>query len=428
MLSFTKRKIAELRSCTSGNVLVLAATGCFVLTGAVGLAVDVSQWYLSKRQLQQAVDSAALAAAHTLSQGGTDTYRTAGMNDLERNDDDMTISVETLSTSPATGGWAGDSGAIEVIATTSKSLPFSGLFMDSAVTIRSRGVATAVSRGENCVISLAETGVGINVLGTADVGAGCGVIANSTDDSAVTLVGTSYLDANPISAVGNISASDTNYPSDTAILPYGVAQTDPIAERGLEVPTDPTTCDYNNERVLPRDSETYTAPPGGAMRFCGGLNVQGSVTFNPGVYIMDAGDFQVSSTATIRGEGVTFVLTGNAAGNVAAVDIAGGADVNLSAPTSAQDADWFGMLFFQDPDLGSSRESNIAGDANLNLEGIVYMPKGDLSFLGSSGQTSDCIYLIAERVTIGGEASIDNNCGLDYEGMNFQNYRIALVE
>jgi Flp pilus assembly protein TadG len=429
MLSFMKRKIAELRSCTSGNVLVLAGTGCFVLAGGVGLAVDTTQWYLAKRQLQQAVDSAALAAAHTLSQGGVDSYRTAGSDEITRNADSMTITIERLSTSPLNGDWAGNTGAIEVIATTSQALPFSSLFMEAAVTVRSRGVATAVARGQNCVISLAEDGVGINVLGTADIAAGCGVIANSSDDGAVTLVGSSYLDANPISAVGNISASETNYPSDTAILPYGVASADPVAERGLDVPTDPTGCDYNNERVLPRGSQTYSpVSPGVARRFCGGLNIQGEVTFDPGVYIMDGGDLDIASTASVRGEGVTIILTGNAPGNVAAVDIAGGSDVQMTAPDADQDSTWNGILFFQDPDLGSTRESNIAGDSSLNLEGIVYMPGGDVSFLGSSGQSSQCFYLIAERVTIGGEAAIDNNCDLDIDGMNFQNFRIALVE
>ncbi len=424
MLSFMKRKIAELRSCTSGNVLVLAGTGCFVLAGGVGLAVDTTQWYLWKRQLQMAVDAGALASAHTLSQGSTSTYRTEGADEITRNANGMTITVERLSTAPLTGGWAGDAGAIEVIATATAQLPFSSLFMDTGVTVRSRAVATAVSRGENCVISLAKDGVGINVLGTADVGAGCGVIANSGDDEAIRLVGSSYLDANPISAVGNITASAANYPADTAILPYGVASEDPIAPRNLSVPPTPScTAATTNVRVLPR--ATSTISPG---RYCGGLNVQGTLTMSPGVYIMDAGDFKVASTANITGNGVTIILTGTAAGNVAAVDIAGGSNVTLSAPTSVQNADWQGLLFFQDPALGSTRTSNITGGSNLHLDGIVYMPGGDLSFLGNSGQTADCLFLISKRLTIGGEASIDNNCPLEFSSMNFQNYRITLVE
>jgi hypothetical protein len=301
--------------------------------------------------------------------------------------------------------------------------------MDSAVTIRTRAVATAISRGTNCVISLAETGTGINVLGTANVGAGCGVIANSTDDAAVTLVGTSYLDANPISAVGNISvSSDRNYPSSTAILPYGVAAEDPIAARGLEVPTD-TGCDHSSTyRVRP--SETFTGvnslQPG---RYCGGMNIQGTVNLNPGVYIMDGGNFNITSQATITGEGVTIIMTGDDAADVGDVAIAGGAEVDLSAPMTDGDP-WEGMLFFQDPDWDIENTVSIAGDAGLNLEGIIYAPGGDMSFMGSSGGASsnDCLYLIADTVTIGGEASIDNACNLDAGGMNFQNYRIALVE
>jgi Flp pilus assembly protein TadG len=423
MLSYMKRKLAELRSCTSGNVLVLAGTGCFVLAGGVGLAVDTAQWYLWKRQLQQAVDSGALAAAHTLSQNGTNTYRTEGRDEITRNANGLTINVERLSNRPLVGGWFDDPGAVEVIATTTAALPFSGLFMDAGVTVRSRAVATAVARGENCIISLAGTGTGVTVQGTADVGAGCGVIANSTDDEAIRLVGSSYLDANPISAVGNITADPSNYPANTAILPYGVASEDPVAARNLSVPTVPAGCTQTNYRVAPSASRTIS--PG---RYCGGMRVQGTVTMNPGVYIMDAGDFFVASSARVVGNGVTIILTGSSAGNVANVDIRGGSDVQLHAPTSAQDSTWQGMLFFQDPNLGNNGESKINGDSNLDLDGIVYMPNGDLTFNGSSGQYADCLFLVAERVTFGGEARLDNNCPIEYSDLDFQNYRIALVE
>ena len=47
----------------SGNALLLMALGMPVLIGSSGMAVDVAQWYIWKRELQYAVDQAALAGA-----------------------------------------------------------------------------------------------------------------------------------------------------------------------------------------------------------------------------------------------------------------------------------------------------------------------------------------------------------------------------
>jgi Flp pilus assembly protein TadG len=46
-----KRVFSRLKACTSGNALIMVAGGMPVLIGAAGFAVDVSQWYLWKREL-----------------------------------------------------------------------------------------------------------------------------------------------------------------------------------------------------------------------------------------------------------------------------------------------------------------------------------------------------------------------------------------
>ena len=49
-----------------GQALILMIVTLVVLLGFVGLVVDVGRAYLAQRQLQQAVDAAALAAGQTL--------------------------------------------------------------------------------------------------------------------------------------------------------------------------------------------------------------------------------------------------------------------------------------------------------------------------------------------------------------------------
>jgi uncharacterized membrane protein len=63
MRSFIRKKLAGLTGCTSGNATLIVALGMPMLIGGAGLGVDVAQWYMWKRELQFAVDQAAIAGA-----------------------------------------------------------------------------------------------------------------------------------------------------------------------------------------------------------------------------------------------------------------------------------------------------------------------------------------------------------------------------
>jgi hypothetical protein len=43
-----------------------------------------------------------------------------------------------------------------------------------------------------------------------------------------------------------------------------------------------------------------------SMRFCGGVAFKGTVTFNPGLYIIDGGAMTANGNVTLTGSGVTF--------------------------------------------------------------------------------------------------------------------------
>lgn len=403
-----------------GNVLAIGGAGAFAVVGGAGLGVDTVHWYLWTRQLQQAVDAGALAGAHAVAQDAA--YDPAARADLTENAN-TEIVVEHLSSPPTSGGWAGDAGAVEVIATTSRTLPFSSLFLLSAPTIRARAVAAVANEGEHCIISLAPTGVGVNVGGSANVQLGCGVAANSAGSAAIYLEGSSWLGGSPLSTVGGIDSAGGNYPSGTDLQPYGLSQTDPIAGRNLEVPAEPAACTATGFEISP--NQTMTISPG---RYCNGLALKGDVVMAPGVYIVDRGSFYVGSHANVIGEGVTIVLTGSASSDVATIEIAGGSDLDLRAPTAAEDPYWQGILFFQDPMASSSLLSEIAGGSSLDLEGVVYMPSGDLRFAGNSGQHADCLMIVVNRVTLTGDTSLGNDCPSDYDDLNFAGRRIRVVE
>lgn len=414
-----RKLIRRIARDTSANILAIGGFGAFALVGGGGLAVDAVFWYLWKRELQQAVDSGALAGSHALYAGGD--VEGAALLDLNRNTG-AGSTLESTSAPPTSGDWAGDASAVEVIASTSRRLPFTSLFLDAPPTIRARAVAAFVSQGEHCIISLATTGVGVNVAGTADVLLGCGVGANSTGSQAIYLEGSSMLAASPLSAVGGIRHGTGNFPAGTDLNPYGLPLPDPLAARNLAVPSSPAGCTANALVVSPNTVTTLS--PG---RYCNGLSLKGTVTLNPGVYIIDRGTFEVTSQATVQGEGVTIILTGSSTGNIATAQIAGGADISLSAPTIDDDPQWANILLFQDP-RGTATRSEIAGNTQFNLEGVVYLPGSTVRFAGSSGQHSECLLMVANRVMLAGVSSFDNDCPADYASLDLSGRRMRIVE
>lgn len=419
--------ISKLRRNIRGNVLVVTAIGAASTVGAAGLGVDTVQWFLAKRQLQQAADSGALSGAMSLYRGNSITIPVEEAVDLNFPD---AVTSERIVSPPAVGAYAGDTGAVEVVVTVDRPLPFSGIFIDSTPVIRSRAVATAVATGEPCVIATATSGIGIKVFGTADVDLDCPIASNSPDGISVDLVGSSFLDTNMIMSVGGVSYSSTNIPSDAAVVSYGLPVEDPLASKGLTPPTNPTGCTYNNERVQP--GQTALLLPG---RYCNGLRIQGTARLSGGVYIIDGGTLAITASAIVElagTGGVTFVLTGNTSSTVADVNINGGATVDLQAPTAAEatvygDANWAGILFFQDP-LGDGTQHTFNGGADINLNGIIYMPTGELLYNGNASQAAQCLLLIGQVVEFGGTNSIANNCNDDIDDNLATAWVIRVVE
>ena len=415
------KTLKKLAKDTSGNMLVLAGAGSMALIGGAGLGVDTVQWYLWKRQLQQAVDSGALAGAQAVSQG--DGYRTYALSELENNSNFKFL--EDYIGVPRTGSWVGDAGAVEVVANFKRGLPFSSAFIAVAPEMSARAVATSVADGEFCMRTLAKTGVGVKISGTADVTLGCGVSANSESYTAFDFDGGAKLSGSPLSAVGGVNYSDRNVDPGAAVQSFGVEQDDPYASiyKMSDVPTPPAAhkCDDTNLSIKPKESITLSPNATGTKRgyrfLCNGLNVQGTLTLNSGVYVIDGGTLKINASATIIGEGVTIILTGGSAATVASMDIAGGATVNLRAPNSTDDpsfhaSEWYGMLLFQDP-LAAYNTIKLAGDATSSFEGVIYAPKGNVTLTGTAGMVSDCIRLVSYTLAISGEATINNTCDSD---------------
>lgn len=137
--------VRRLQASRHGNIATLTALMMPVLIGSAGLASDTIQWTLTKRMMQRAADSGAIAGAFQLSQSSSiSVVRAAATGDINRNDG-FRMTITPVINSPATSGSFRDAtSAVEVILATDMNLPFTGLIMRGPMRISARAVAEVV--------------------------------------------------------------------------------------------------------------------------------------------------------------------------------------------------------------------------------------------------------------------------------------------
>ena len=111
-----------------------------------------------------------------------------------------------------------------------------------------------------------------------------------------------------------------------------------------------------------------------------------NVTFAPGRYVLAGGGISAGANATATGSGVFFYNTNDpthpsGAGDYGPIDLSGGGSLNIAASTSAQDAVYAGIIFFND--RNSSTAISLGGNSG-NLQGYVYAKGSALSLSGNS--------------------------------------------
>jgi Putative Flp pilus-assembly TadE/G-like len=377
-----------------GGVAVYAAIAMPLLLGSIGLGVDVGLAYSSRQAAQHQADAGAMAAALEIAKGKTtDEVEAAAQDDAEDNGwveaRGDTIAVESP---PTAGDFAGDATAAEVEITRPVQLSFVRFVgADSDITVSARAVARLV-RPEACVWSLEPIETGIEITGTAQVELNCGVYSRSTSGEAIDQNGTSCLTATSVVTAGGTTGSCIN-PTPR----NGAAQIDdPLG--ALPVPSTATSCDWTNKKV----NNDETLDPG---VYCGGIQVTGNsiVTFNPGVYVIRGGEFSATGNSQLYGSEVTFYLT-ERNGDYATLDVEA-AVMELSAPTSGANK---GVLFFQDRNAPTTLLNKITGNADMQLNGIVYMPTTELAYRGGSSSTAPASFLVARKVSFTGNSYVSS--------------------
>jgi Flp pilus assembly protein TadG len=390
-----RRVVAKPVKDRSGSVFIYTAIIAPVLLGFAGLSVDVGIWYANQRLAQAAADSGAMAGAlEVLRSSASSTAIINAVNTDSANNGFSATNGDTVTVNfpPQSGSFTSSAEAVEVIVSRPARSFLSQLVFEGATTITARAVARA-GANDICVWSLNPSDSGtLSVSGTAQVNLGCGVLANSTDASALTQNGNSCLNATQVKVAGNSSGACISPQPIT-----GVSQVaDPLASMP---PPSYGSCDYSNN-ITVNSGTPQTLGPG---TYCGNIrvNANGQLALQSGQYVLNGASFTVAGQGSVTGTDVSFYLTENS-GTPDNISIAGGASVSLTAPANG---DTLGILFYQDRDAPSNVTHSFTGGSSMDLEGILYFPNQDISYSGGASINSSPTIIIADTVTFNGNST-----------------------
>lgn len=261
MFDTVRRTLRELRHQTSGNAMMLMALGMPALIGGGGLAVDTAQWYMWKRELQYAVDQAALAGAWARTQQSTE-------NAFEdRAEQEFTVNLAATKGDAAIdrislANYAGGSeNSVIVSASLTRSLPFSSFLTNSGTTITAYAQA-AYEEGAtftSCLIAVDEDDDGaVTIGGTSVLTAGCGIAALSDSDQSIIINGTPEIDAGWVLSRGGIDDwFDTH--TDDEVHEYLEGLFDPFSKL---TPPNPTESQVSRTYTCVKGTKTTRANVG----------------------------------------------------------------------------------------------------------------------------------------------------------------------
>ncbi len=395
-----KQPRQEQRKCANdhGSIILTSAILLGVFAGAVGLGVDVANWYDNHLRLQTAADAGVRSAMLAKMNGTTANAELMAIARMqaERNGYDYARGILTVF-SPPRGEDFTNSDGVELVLTQNIARQFTRLFSSSDVLLQATAIALPITSSPPCILALNRTAAAtINISGSSSLTAeGCEVTSNSTNPSAITINGSASLTSKCASSSGAIASSAGMTLECGSPREYALPSIDPFKD----VPTPLVAGPCLPATIL---KGLHGIPEIGVPgRYCNGLTIQGLAVLLPGVYIIDGGTLTINATADVVGLGVTFFLT-----NGANVKVNGTADMDLHAPSIGPYA---GILFYADPANGDVSH-DITGTTDSVLDGALYFPNQDVKFSGGAVAPGVCTMIVADSVEILGTSGLSTDC------------------
>jgi hypothetical protein len=390
----------------SGNFAVITGIAIVPLIAAVAGAVDYTIAHNKAGQLQNSLDTSALAIATAYDLGMSEDQLTQLGQDFYDNnmvgvsmsanvfdyDDELSSDLSAIASSE------GD----EEFITVRSAITHEGILGALDWPVHRRSVVKIKRGAPACVLALdPHAASSVKIQGSTDVGVlGCVIASNSDSDSAVYRGGSAVLSAACISTVGGtsgISSSSNAHLDCPAPLENQYPSFNPLA------------------KVMP---PSYSCPggesvPGGKKKtleagtYCN-KTLSGEITLEPGTYVLAGGRVNLGGNGYLKGAGVTIFLMGDAEFSVNGNEV-----VQLTPPSSG---DYAGTTIYQEK--SNDNTITINGTSDSYVSGFVYAPGGHVFYAGNSATStqSECLRIVGNTVEMTGNSDIKSDCTAELGG------------
>jgi Flp pilus assembly protein TadG len=407
-----------------GNVSALIAVLILPLAALLGMATEGGSWFLITRAMQNAADSAVIAAATNggnAAVGSTDYINEgkaiASSYGFVNGASKTTVTVSAPAKYPSVTACV-SSNCYRVNIT--KTVP---LYLMELVGYKGNTTVGSLGAQQLSTVALATLEpVNAPFCLTATGGSGSGkkadaITANGVPASSIACNIQSGGNANCNGKNGLTTGwSDAVGTNDCGSKQHTIsAVTDPYAGSASNIPS--YTCgSYSfvpkkkNDPAL-STSNQWTANSLPTNPVCGDYQLQNDITLSTGgTLVIENGNLDLNghTLSTTGTAGLTIILTGTSSSSYShvIVDSAGGGALNVSSPTSGT---WSGMTIYQDPNVAPQKLTYSGNSPSWDISGIIYMPKTDLTASGSVLQAANghrCFTLVVNTLTVNGTGDL----------------------
>jgi Flp pilus assembly protein TadG len=428
-----RRQLSKDKSLWSderGVTAVVVGLVATLVIAAVGLGIDVVGWYRTNREMQNAADSAAIAAA---TNGGATYQNEAKAVAAQYGYIDASNGVHVTANNQTCPNTTTESNCVQVtVAMDTAPQFFSQVVGFPAPPLTSAAIASGARIHQYCLLALASDGTDPAITSHGANSAnmtGCNIMSNTGS----TCTGHNLLATNG-DAHGTNNGCGINEHSNVR------AVSDPYSYLASNIPaTNPCSTYYteygqNHPPSLPSSNTTLPNPLPATWTICGDLQLSSDLTLTtatPGsVLVIRNGVLDINGHVlkTASGYALTIIFTGpDASGSYnhfpgdgtgsAATDCSISC-INIQAPTSGT---WSGVAIYQDPSLTKNVSFTYTGNApTWDVTGLIYLPHAKATFKGAVNKSSygaSCFVLVVDSVLIDGTGSIEETGGCGAAGL-----------
>jgi Flp pilus assembly protein TadG len=390
ILSAMNKLVAKVRgfvSASSGNVTTLFALSIIPVVGGVGAAIDFSQANSIRTSMQAASDVASLGTVKVASTLTAQQLTSTAVNFFNSSFNRPGV------TPTVTVSYDAASNKVTVTASAVYVPSMVKIFGVSQIPLSTVSKAVVGPKIWQVCVMVTDPASNHTLLtknaSTIDF-TNCMVQVNTQNWDAVEARDTSYIHSvnGENCFVGDIHYGDIVPPKNPTCTFF----TDPFASYNVST----NACTYTNKKVTTAGT---TLSPG---TYCGGIDISANVTFSPGLYYIQSGDFKVSGSANVTADNVTFLISGS--GSNLNINTTG----TLTLSPYVGGTQWDGFVFYYDqPTSKTSSGTSIISKATVNMSGVIYLVGQTLSLTSGAEVTINPGSIIAGFILPDGASKLN---------------------